>query len=121
MKYKTEPLSHFNFDGNEYVHNEVFKYQLTFSFRKEVNVYTKPFVYPEDLSMHDALAFDEGIEDYVRGKYFTKEVIEKLKEELISYIKQKDNPFNIECIDSDGDYAVTEEQLFNVDDETKQI
>ena len=119
MKYKTEPLSYFNFNGNEYVHNDVFKYQLTLSFRQEVSVYTKPFVRPEYLSIRDRIAFDEGLEDYVRDKYFTKEVIEKLKEELIAYIKQKDNPFNIECIDTDGDYMVTEEQLLNVDDETK--
>ena len=79
-----------------------------------------PFVRePELLTVQypdDSISFNEGLEDYVRNKFFTKEVIEKLKEELITHIKQNDNPFNIECIDTDGDYAVTEEQLFDIDE-----
>jgi hypothetical protein len=71
-------------------------------------VYIKPL--PEHL---DNLSLDE-CEDLVMGKYFTQDKIDALKDKLIKMIKESKNPFNIHCIDVDGDYNVTEDELFNL-------
>lgn len=47
-------------------------------------------------------------------KYFTQNKIDTLKDKLIKMIKESKNPFNIRCVDVDGGYNVTEDELFNL-------
>lgn len=101
---------------NNYVPNEVFKFRVAFEGSKEITVYVKPF--PEDLSFaNDFWCYweMERRTNLVQSKYFTKERIEKLKEEFIKKIRESENPFNISCVDTDSGYRVTEEQLFDLE------
>lgn len=101
-----------------YVPNDVFKYRISLkedlSLFKEVNVYVKPFPNPWDdnYDEENEMSLYEK-EDFLKEKFFTKEKIQELKNEfLIKFISEK-NPFDISCIDVDGGYNVTENQLFN--------
>ena len=102
-------------EENNFVPNEVFVYSVWFQHYIRIPVYVKPF--PEDYSLTEE-QLDRQMhehEDLVQSKYFTKERIEQLKEELIKKIRESENPFTIDCVDIDGDYNVTEEQLFNLE------
>ena len=59
--------------------------------------------------------FYDAQEDLVQEKYFTQKKIDELKLKLIQKIQECKNPFNICCVDKDGGYNVTKEQLFNLD------
>lgn len=50
-------------------------------------------------------------EEFVKQKYFTKERIEELKRKMCEQIMSCDNPFDISCLDYDGDYVVEESDL----------
>lgn len=107
---------------NEYVDNDVFKFRVRLNndlIDEDITIYTKPF--PEFSSLehykteqqHQKFYNDQ--EDLVQEKYFTKEKIDELKNRLIERIQECENPFNIYCVDRDGGYNVTKEQLFNLD------
>ena len=50
-------------------------------------------------------------EDMVDELVFTKEEIQKLKEELCKRIMESENPFNICCVDLDGGYYYEDGEL----------
>ena len=81
--------------------NDVFKFSVKLKFEiahRNVSVYTLVGLYTEESLEKD---------------YFTQERIEELKNEVIQKIKESPNPFEIECIDLDGNYNITEDMLFN--------
>jgi hypothetical protein len=80
----------------------------------EETVYTKPL--PDIVANHNVEYFDAIKEkiNFVEKKYFTKDKIEELKEIFIRKIRESENPFNIYCVDKDGGYNVTEDQLFDI-------
>lgn len=95
----------------KYVPNDVFEFTCTLKYGLgviEETIYTKPFPNGKKL---------EECEEIVERHYFTKEKIKELKEQLIDRIQKCNNPFDIYCSDFDGDYNVTEEQLFKFDEE----
>lgn len=103
-------------EEKKYVPNDVFKYRLSLKTEidsQDITVYTKPFPSPwdKDYDESKALNLDEQ-EDLVQEKYFTKERIAELKQKLIEKIMAEENPFDIYCVDADGGYRVTEDQLF---------
>ena len=87
---------------NEVVPNDVYKFSVCLNTRismnKGITVYTPP--------MHGQAS------ELVKEQYFTQERIDELKEQLIEQIKEDPNPFDIYCYDIDGDYRVTERELF---------
>ena len=96
----------------KYVPNEVYKFRCTLKHNlcnADETVYIKPL--PEHLI--DNLSLDE-CEDLVMKKYFTQQKIDELKLKLVQKIQESKNPFNIHCIDVDGGYNVTEDELFNL-------
>lgn len=106
----------------KYVDNEVFKFRLYLKNDldcMEIPVYTKPRPEPADDEVIDEDAFWEEHRRYeqkVQDKYFTKEKIAAMKQVFIERIMAEENPFDICCVDYDGGYNVTEEQLFNMED-----
>ena len=106
---------------NEYVDNDVFKFRVRLNndlIDEDIIIYTKPF---QDFPLGKYIT-DEKVqksyddqEDLVQEKYFTQEKIDELKNRLIERIQECENPFNIYCVDRDGGYNVTKEQLFNLD------
>ncbi len=103
----------------KYVPNDVFKFRVSLKSELEsvnIPVYVKPFPQPWDKGYKSEyhLSLNEK-EQLVENKYFTKERIAELKKEFIKRIEECDNPFSIFCCDVDGDYNVTEEQLFSLD------
>lgn len=103
-------------EEKKYVPNDVFKYRLSLKTEIDsqyITVYTKPFPNPWDKNYDEskALNLDEQ-EDLVQEKYFNKERIAELKQKLIEKIMAEENPFDIYCVDTDGGYNVTEDQLF---------
>lgn len=91
------------------VPNDVFEFNIRLKrdiVNTEVTIYTSPLKLNDDYTKQS---------DLVQSKYFTKEKILELKQELIKKIIECENPFEIECTDYDGDYNVTEEQLFKID------
>lgn len=80
--------------------NEVFTFTVRVDFELRVPVIVEPNKYTEE---------------EVKNQFFTKEKIQTLKEYLIKKIQQSKNPFSIYCNDVDGDYNITEEQLFNME------
>lgn len=102
----------------EYVDNDVFKYRIELrwdiDWLPDITVYTKPFPEPwhKDYDPNkDTLTLEEQ-EDLVQEKYFTQEKINELKKQLIAKIESTENPFAICCVDVDGGYNVTEDELF---------
>lgn len=104
-------------EEKKYVPNDVFRFRvllndsLTYS---DITIYTKPL--PEIKYTNDEEFWEEikRQERFVQSKYFTKEKIEELKEELVKRIRESENPFCISCVDTDSGYNVTEEQLFDL-------
>lgn len=103
-----------------FVDNDVWTYSISLkdeiSFSR-VTVYTKPFPQPWDKSYNpvkDTLSL-ENKENLVQEKYFTKEKIAEMKRKLVEKIMSEETPFDISCVDVDGGYLVTEEQLFKIE------
>ena len=95
----------------EYVPNNVYKFGLS------VNLPIYPFevIVPTKIVKDECwIRIDEfdNDEDAVMKAYFTKDKIKEYKQKLIEMIENMSNPFNIFCVDFDGDYMFTEEQLF---------
>lgn len=99
------------------VDNDVYKYRL---YPKvdylEISVYTRPNVISPALDK----------EEVVKEKYFTEQRLEDLKAELIRQISElpAKELFAILCVDLDGGYNITEEQIFEIqdnEDEEKQV
>ena len=96
---------------NKYVPNDVFVFGCNLKYEfGDINqtIYTKPFSRSKNV--------DERA-NIVKKHYFTKEKINELKQKVIERIQNCDNPFDIYLNDFDGDYNVTEEQLFKFDEE----
>ena len=104
-------------EEKKFVDNDVFKYRIDLKwdlFLDDISVYVKPFPQPwhKDYDpSKDTLSLEEK-EDLVQEKYFTQERIDELKKKLVDKIMAEENPFHISCVDVDGGYNVTEEQLF---------
>ena len=108
--------------NKEYVDNDVFRFRISLKGELEldnITVYTKPF---PDLPLLGKSCTEEEWykeydkqEDLVQDKYFTQQKIDELKLKLIQKIQECKNPFNIFCVDRDGGYNVTEDQLFNLE------
>lgn len=99
------------------VDNDVYKFRL---YPKvdylEVSVYTRP----------DAISPALDKEVVVKNRYFTEDRLEDLKAELIRQISElpAKELFAILCVDLDGGYNITEEQIFEIqdnEDEEKQV
>lgn len=74
----------------------------------EVPIYTNIDFFGNDERVNkEAL----NAEEFVEQKYFTKERIEELKRKMCEQIMSCDNPFDISCLDYDGDYVVEESDL----------
>jgi hypothetical protein len=107
--------------NKEYVDNDVFRFRISLKSELElddITIYTKPFPdFPisEYKSEEQVQKFYDDQEDLVQEKYFTQQKIDELKLKLIQKIQECKNPFNICCVDRDGGYNVTEDQLFNLD------
>lgn len=104
----------------KYVDNDVFKFRVSLKSNfidEDITIYTKPF--PEfPLGKYES---DEQVqkfynlqEDLIQERYFTQQKIDELKLKLIQKIQECKNPFYIACVDRDGGYNVTEEQLFDL-------
>ena len=108
-------------EKNNYVDNDVFVFRISLKdeFKNdEITIYTKPFPdFPlgEYKSEEQVQNFYDAQEDLVQEKYFTQKKIDELKLKLIQRIQECKNPFYICCVDKDGGYNVTKEQLFNLD------
>lgn len=106
--------------NKKYVDNDVFQFRIQVDndlFGKEITVYTKPFhkFILGELSEKEWYKEYNKQEELVQEKYFTQQKIDELKLKLIQKIQECKNPFNICCVDRDGGYNVTEDQLFNLD------
>jgi hypothetical protein len=102
----------------KFVDNDVFVYEVHLKWDLRclnVPVYTKPF--PTRQTQQECVKDEETVEK----AYFTKERIEKLKREITRRIENSENPFNIECIDRDGGYNVTEDMLFAIDEKSPSV
>ena len=109
---------------NKYVDNDVWKYRIELNWdikSIEKTIFTKPFPDYYEMPIEKSMKyqtqekyFDEQ-EEIVKEKYFTKERIEELKEIFIKRIQESENPFSINCVDTDGGWNVTEEELFSLD------
>jgi len=108
-------------ENKKYVDNDVFQFRIQVDkdlFGKEITVYTKPFPdFPlgEYKSEEQVQKFYDDQEDLVQEKYFTPERIQELKDYFCKLIQEDENPFYICCVDKDGGYNVTEDQLYNLD------
>lgn len=103
----------------KFVDNDVFvfdcKLKLDLSRIKDITIYTKPFPSNGFVSTDEELDALDAVEETIMKKYFTQERINELKQELIQKIQECENPFEISCVDRDGDYNVTEDMLFNIE------
>ena len=104
----------------KYVDNDVFKYRVSLisDFTDEdITIYTKPFPdYPLDIKSDEQVQkFYDAQEDLVQERYFTQQKIDELKLKLIQKIQECKNPFYICCVDRDGGYNLTEDQLFDLE------
>ena len=104
----------------KYVDNDVFRYRVSLKsdfIDENITIYTKPFPdFPLDKYESDEQVqqFYDSQENLVQERYFTQQKIDELKLKLIQKIQECKNPFNICCVDRDGGYNVTEEQLFDL-------
>jgi hypothetical protein len=104
-----------------YVDNDVWKYRIDLkNYYIEKTIYTRPFPdFPLDEYKSDEQVqkFYDSQEELVQEKYFTKERIQELKDYFCKLIQEDENPFYISCVDTDSGYNVTEDMLFNIDNE----
>ncbi len=107
--------------NKEYVDNDVFRFRISLKNEldlDDITIYTKPFPdFPigEYKSNEQVQKFYDDQEDLVQEKYFTQQKIDELKLKLVQKIQECKNPFYICCVDRDGGYNVTEDDLFNLD------
>lgn len=107
--------------NKEYVDNDVFRFRISLNpkfINDEITIYTKPFPdfpFDEYETESKTRKFYNDQEDLVQEKYFTQQKIDELKLKLIQKIQECKNPFYICCVDRDGGYNVTEDDLFNLD------
>lgn len=102
----------------KFVDNDVFVYEVHLKWDLgwlNIPVYTKPF--PTRPTRQEWSEDEKTVEK----AYFTKERIEELKKEVIRRIENSENPFNIECVDRDGGYNVTENMLFTIDEKSPSV
>ena len=105
----------------KYVDNDVFKYRVSLKSDftdEDITIYTKPFPdFPlgKYKSEEQVQKFYDDQEDLVQEKYFTSERIQELKDYFCKLIQEDKNPFYICCVDRDGSYNVTEEELFDLE------
>lgn len=107
----------------KYVDNDVWRYRISLNWETdsvEKTIYTKPFPDYYELPVEKRLTMSpeeywDWQEDLVKEKYFTKERIQEYKDYFCKLIQESENPFDIACVDTDGGYNVTEEQLFNLE------
>lgn len=100
----------------KYVDNDVFKFRCALKGDIavfDVTVFTKPFDNDNDYEL--SLIRDDENGKLVQKKYFTLERINELKLKLIQKIQECQNPFDIYCVDVDGGYDVTENELFDLE------
>ena len=100
----------------KYVDNDVFKFRCSLKSNIDyfdVTVFTKPFNNDTDYEL-PLIGRGEN-EKLVQKKYFTPERINELKLKLIQEIQECQNPFDIYCVDVDGGYNVTEDELFDLE------
>ena len=90
----------------EYVPNHVYKFEVT------PLVDIPRIIVPVDRVDWNTDAFGND-EDKVQEAYFTKERINELKRKYIKMIEETENPFHIYCVDTDGDYAFTDDEIFS--------
>lgn len=108
-------------EEKNYVPNDVFKFRVSLGWDftdEDIVIYTKEFPdFPlgEYKSEEQVQKFYDDQEDLVQEKYFTQEKIDELKQIFIKRIQECKNPFNISCVDRDGNYNVTEDMLFDLD------
>jgi len=104
---------------NIYVDNDVWKFKIDLKNNYvEKTIYTKPlpdFPIGEYKSEEQVQKFYDDQENLVQEKYFTKERIQELKDYFCKLIQEDENPFYICCVDKDGGYNVTKDQLFSLD------
>lgn len=105
-------------NGKKCVPNDVFTYRLSLTRGidlDDVTVYIKPFPEPWEEGYDESkdMTLNER-KDFVMEKYFTKKRIEELKWKLIEKIMSEENPFDIYCVDVDGGYNVTADQLVDL-------
>lgn len=107
--------------NKEYVDNDVFRFRISLKSEfedEDITIYTKPFPnFPigEYKSEEQVQKFYDEQEDLVQEKYFTQQKIDELKLKFIQKIQECKNPFYICCVDRDGGYNVTEDQIFNLE------
>ena len=90
------------------VPNSVFKFDIRLKGDAlSTEIYTRPLTSPDDEPFH-------VLENEIARQYFTKERIDAIKIEFCKQILEADNPFDIYCWDTDGNYNVTEDMLFDV-------
>ncbi len=103
----------------EYVDNDVWRFGIYLKkSATEKTIYTRPFPdFPlgKYKSAEQVQKFYDDQEDLVQEKYFTKERIQELKDYFCKLIQEEENPFYISCVDRDGNYNVTKDMLFNID------
>ena len=103
----------------KYVDNDVWKFRIDLKNNyTEKTIYTHSFPdFPlgEYESDEQVQKFYDDQEDLVQERYFTKDRIQELKDYFCKLIQEDENPFYIACIDKDGGYNVTEEELFDLD------
>ncbi len=100
----------------KYVDNDMFKFRCALKRGIavfDITVFTKPFNNDNDTES-SLIGCDEN-EKLVQKKYFTPERINELKLKLIQKIQECQNPFDIYCVDVDGGYNVTEDELFDLE------
>ena len=107
-------------ESQHYVPNDVWKFRISLKNDSvEKTIYTKPFPehtrdeYETEEQYRELLDKDENL---VKERYFTPERIQEYKDYFCKLIQESENPFDIHCVDWDGGWNVTEEELFNIDD-----
>ena len=104
-------------EEKKYVPNDVWKFSVVIDDSiadRYVCVYTNPIPPDEQRLVNDLMWTPDPRENLVKEKYFTQERIDEMKRELIKRIEECENPFIINCVDKDGNYNVTEEQLLKL-------
>lgn len=110
-------------ENKKYVPNDVWKFSISL---KDTDIYKSVYTKPlpdfyvdltekERSKYKDSNEYFNKQEDLVQEKYFTSERIQEYKDIFCKQIQESENPFYICCIDTDGGYNVTEDQLFNLE------
>lgn len=100
----------------EFVDNDVYKFRLSMHLDEpDIIVCTKP--------LKPRFWFDDWeekcneLEKLVQEKYFTKERVEEIKKDICKKIMSGEIPIDITLHDTDSGYNVTEDMLFDLENE----